>query len=109
MPEADERFGGAEQSDQVLVGLGDGVPAVAEPRRVAADAPGALDDPRAVGADRVRQLAAAVVAVNPHAQRAARLEVIGVRGPDAATGDTGRRRVPCSTDSGSRTVKPSFA
>jgi hypothetical protein len=48
-PEAHERLCGGEQSDQVLVGLCDGVRAVSEPACVAADASGAFHDVRGAG------------------------------------------------------------
>ena len=84
----------AEQGDEVLVGLGDGVPAVAEAARVAGDRLGRSTTRARPGGDRVAKLAAAVVAVDAGAQLVARGEVVRGAGRTRRPGTLSAGGVP---------------
>ena len=75
----------------MLVGFGDGVPAVSEPSCVAADASGVLYDVGGPGGDRGAKLAASVVTVDAGAQLVARSQILFVGWADAEAGDAERR------------------
>jgi hypothetical protein len=90
-PEAHERMCGAEESDEVLVGLGDRVPAVAKAGCITADAFGAFYDMCRSGGDRVAKLTAAVVAVDAGAQLVARGQVVFARWADSEAREAERR------------------